>query len=312
VTFVQRISSQSKPGDAAARRVIVQELESFLRTSRLRRVHFADGSVAPPSMAYVTNFPRLSIPLHGDHSMELARNGRSLGVRVSRGQAVFVPPNAWNRPDWDRPVEVLTFLFGANQIGVSLVRHTKGSALGAGTLKSSIHAVHDGVTQSVLTALITSANEKSGGPLTRLLTESLLHSCLRLLRSPEAHRSRKAVRTYETLCLYVQENFQAPLSRQSLAQRFGLAPSHVSRLFRREGLMHFNDYLNLVRVNRAKFILRNYSVALKEVAANCGYNDVAYFCRVFKRISEVTPTQYRNRDSDESQAAPPPPLRRGI
>jgi YesN/AraC family two-component response regulator len=57
--------------------------------------------------------------------------------------------------------------------------------------------------------------------------------------------------------------------------------------------MRFNDYLNLVRVNRAKFMLQNYSLTLKEIAANCGYSDAAYFCRVFKKTSNITPTEYR-------------------
>ena len=57
--------------------------------------------------------------------------------------------------------------------------------------------------------------------------------------------------------------------------------------------MRFNDYVNLVRVNRAKFMLRNYPMTLKEVAANCGYTDIAYFCRIFKKIVKLTPTQYR-------------------
>jgi AraC-like DNA-binding protein len=60
--------------------------------------------------------------------------------------------------------------------------------------------------------------------------------------------------------------------------------------------MRFNDYLNLVRVNRAKFMLQNYSMTLKEIAANCCYTDTAYFCRVFKKISKVTPTEYRARN----------------
>lgn len=59
--------------------------------------------------------------------------------------------------------------------------------------------------------------------------------------------------------------------------------------------MRFNDYLNLVRVNRAKFMLQNYNLTLKEIAANCCYTDTAYFCRVFKKISKVTPTDYRAR-----------------
>jgi AraC-like DNA-binding protein len=244
-------------------------------------------------MAYVTNFPRLSAPLAGRHTMELSVAGKALTVRPSRGQAVFVPSNAWNRPDWSEPVEVMTFLFGAKQIGVSLVRHESGSELSADALKTSIHGAYDGLTQSLLTALTIFATENSKGPLGRLLIESLLHSCLRLLAAPEAKKARKGVRTYEMMCLYVQEQFQTPLTRESVAERFGVAPTHVSRLFRREGLMRFNDYVNLVRINRAKFMLRNYGMPLKEVSAGCGYTDVAYFCRAFKKISKATPTQYR-------------------
>ena len=50
-------------------------------------------------------------------------------------------------------------------------------------------------------------------------------------------------------------------------------------------------------MNRAKFMLRNYSLTLKEVAANCGYNDIAYFCRIFKKMNNETPTQYRAVDT---------------
>jgi YesN/AraC family two-component response regulator len=64
-------------------------------------------------------------------------------------------------------------------------------------------------------------------------------------------------------------------------------------LFRKEGFMRFNDYLNLVRVNRAKFMLQKYGLTLKEIAFDCGYSETAYFCRVFKKTCKVTPSQYR-------------------
>ncbi len=276
--------------------MIVSELELFLREGRIRHVHFAEGSVVPPALAYVTNFPRLSLPLKGCHKMEVAHMGRTQTIKPVRGHAVFVPDNAWNNPDWSRPVHVLTFLFGARQIGISLVRHNGKTEIPTSALKTSIHGAYDGLTPTILSALMLFATETAKGPLANLLAESLLHSCLRLLKAPPRQRSRKAAHTYESLCLYVQENFQRPISRDTVAQHFGLAPNHVSRLFREEGKMHFNDYLNLVRVNRAKFMLQNYGTTLKEIAAKCGYSDTAYFCRVFKKISKATPTQYRSGD----------------
>ncbi|HXW89896.1 MAG TPA: AraC family transcriptional regulator [Terriglobales bacterium] len=287
--------------EGPANRIILRELENYLRKVRVRHLHFADGSTAPPPLAYVTSFARLSVTLSGCHAMEVAHCGRTEAIRPARGHAAFVPGHAWNKPDWSSPVEVLTFLFGAKEIGLSLVRHKGGSQMPSSALKASIHGGYDVPTHSILAALMVLAADHASGPLARLLTESLLHACLRLLKSPEKRWPRKAIRTYEAICLYVQENFQQPITRESVAQHFALAPNHISRLFRKEGFMHFNDYLNLVRVNRAKFMLQNYSLTLKEIASDCCYSDTAYFCRVFKRICKITPTEYRLQSMDGTQ-----------
>lgn len=279
--------------------MIIQELEEYLRKTRIRQVHFGDGTTAPPPLAYVTNFPRLSLPLAGCHTMEIARCGRTETIKPVRDHAVFVPDHAWNKPDWSGRVDVLTFLFGVKQIGISLVRHKGGSQVPPTAVKASVQGGYDVPTHSILSTLMVMAADHSKGPLARLSTESMLHACLRLLKSPQTQRPRKAIRTYESICLYVQENFHSPITRESVAEHFGLAPNHVSRLFRKEGFMRFNDYLNLVRVNRAKFMLQNYSMTLKEIAAGCCYSDAAYFCRVFKKVCKVTPTEYRAKNTTQ-------------
>ncbi len=286
-------SPKSDTRASAGSRLIVQALEEYLRTTRVRRVHFGDGTTAPPPLAYVTNFPRLSLPLAGCHTMEIANSGRNEVIKPIRGHAVFVPDHAWNKPDWTDRVDVLTFLFGVKQIGISLVRHKGSSQVPAAAVKASVQGGYDVPTHSILATLMVLATDQTKGPLARLSTESLLHACLRLLKSPKKHSPRKAIRTYESICLYVQENFHTPITRESVATHFGLAPNHVSRFFRKEGFMRFNDYLNLVRINRAKFMLQNYSMTLKEISASCCYSDAAYFCRVFKKVCKTTPTAYR-------------------
>jgi YesN/AraC family two-component response regulator len=44
-------------------------------------------------------------------------------------------------------------------------------------------------------------------------------------------------------------------------------------------------------------MLQTYGMTLKEITAKCGYSDTAYFCRVFKKVSKVTPTTYRGREA---------------
>jgi AraC-like DNA-binding protein len=293
VTFVVAPSAQPCFQQTKAHREIVRELEEFLHAMRIRRVYFADASVPPPLLAYVTHFPRLSIALSGCHSMEVAQRGRKRLISPVRGHAVFVPDHAWNKPDWSTPVKALTFLFGAKQIGVSLVHHRRQSEVPTTVQKTSVPGAYDALTHGILVGLMATASDHQHGPLDRLLIESLLYSCLKLLKATPAHRTRKALRTYESICLYVQENVQGPITRETVAHQFGLAPSHVSRLFRREGLMRFSNYLNLVRVTRAKLMLRTYNLTVKEIAANCGYTQTAYFCRMFKNICKVTPTQFR-------------------
>lgn len=296
----QPLSSIRRP--SAQARIIVHELEEYLRSTQIRHIHFGDGTTVPPPLAYVTNFPRLSLPLAGCHAMELAQSGRTETIRPVRGHAVFVPDHAWNKPDWSGRLEVLTILFGVKQLGISLVRHKGGSEIPTLALKTSVPGGYDVPTHSTLASLMVLAADHSNGPLARLLTEALLHCCLRLLKAPQQQPQRKAIRTYESICLYVQEHFQSPISRESVAQHFGLAPNHISRLFRKEGYMKFNDYLNLVRVNRAKFMLQNYGMTLKEIAASCCYSDPAYFCRVFKKICKTTPTEYRAHNSTQVSA----------
>jgi AraC-like DNA-binding protein len=276
-----------------AKLTIVAELERFLRAKCLRQVYFAEDGAVPPTLAYLTHFPRLSVVLDGCHPTELVQGGSVTILRLSRGQALFVPANAWNKPEWSAPVLVMTFLFGARQIGISLVRHDGQTGDPTDALKTTLHGSYDRLTHGILNALCALAAEGPQDPLHRLLTESLLRACLRLLQASSPERPRKAVRTYEDICLYVQENFQSPLTREGVAHTFGLAPNHVSRLFRQEGFVRFNDYLNLVRVSRAKYFLRKFGMPLKEVAASCGYPAPAYFCRVFKKITRLTPTEYR-------------------
>jgi AraC-like DNA-binding protein len=283
-----------------ATRIVIATLEHFLRRIHVRRVYFAEHSVPPPVLAYLTHFPRLYLPLTGCHAVEVAQKGLIKTIRPVRGDVVFVPDNAWDKPEWSNPVEVLTFLFGAKQIGISLAKHHGQAENPIEPIKTQVHCAYDGLTHSILGALMVFALEPNKGALAELLTESLLHSCLRLLRTPSSRHSRKAARTYESICLYMQENFQITITRKSVANHFGLAPNHVSRLFRREGQTRFSDYLNLMRLNRAKFMLHNYRLTLKEIAANCGYSDVAYFCRIFKKMNNETPTQYQAMENRQS------------
>jgi AraC-like DNA-binding protein len=243
-------------------------------------------------MAYLVNFPRLSVILAGEDQMEIEHAGAPRQFTVRRGEAALVPANCWNKPAWSRRVKVLTLLFGKRQTGISLVSQArKGEP--ATAIKSHFHRPVEGPVPGIVDALVNLPAESQSAPTGRLLVESLLHSCLELLREPAIPSGGKADKTFQNICMYLQENFQFPLTRDSVAEHFRLSPNHVSRVFRSQGFMRFIDYLTWVRLDRAKYMLRNHEQKLSEVAKTCGFSDIGYFCRVFKRKTKLTPTAYR-------------------
>src|SRR6185436_12899237 len=89
----------------SARATIAEELAAYLKRTPIRKVHFAQATVAPPVLAYVTGFPRLSVPLSGRQHMEMALDARTVRTVVGRGEALFAGRNCWNRPEWGTPVK---------------------------------------------------------------------------------------------------------------------------------------------------------------------------------------------------------------
>ena len=59
---------------------------------------------------------------------------------------------------------------------------------------------------------------------------------------------------------------------------------------------NFTDYLNEVRIEHAKALLKNTDKKMYQIAKAVGYDNVQYFFRVFKKLERQTPEQYRNRE----------------
>ncbi|MEN6520915.1 MAG: AraC family transcriptional regulator [Armatimonadota bacterium] len=272
-----------------------KSLHKFLETHRLRRLYFADSSLAPPPLAYVTPFPRLAIPLSGRYPVEIAHCHKTKQIDCIPGEGVFVGRHCWDRPKWTEPVSVLTLLFGKKQIGFSLVTHDGSTSDPVGAMKCSMPISRDSLPSNILDTIIGLNDPYARESVGLLLAEALLYACTLILKKPESAKPKKAGHTYDAICLYIQENHQQMLTRDTVAKHFGLHPCHISRLFRNEGNMRFSDYVNLVRIERAKFLLKNYDIPMKEISSSCGFSDTAYFCRVFRTMTGITPTSYRLR-----------------
>ena len=287
-------SAETRPSED-----IVRTVTAFLRRPQLSRVFVAEhGATTPQPLAYFVHFPRLYVALGGRDAMWMEQAGEARLVRLAKGDVVIVPANSWNRPLPNQACHALNVLFGRKQIGLSLVRHAPQET--TSVAKATLHGPMEDAPRNIMHALLSVPS--ASAEISRPLVEALLRSVLHGLTSPPGRPQRRAANLYESVCMYVQEHFQSPLTRDSVAAHFRITPTHVSRLFKREGMVSFNHYITYVRINWAKYLLRQHRQSIDEIATMCGFTETSYFCRVFKQKTELTPSAYRQSQKPTSGA----------
>lgn len=99
---------------------------------------------------------------------------------------------------------------------------------------------------------------------------------------------------------YMSNNYKEPLTVQKMAAMTNLSDMYFGTLFKKETGMSFRKFLTLVRMNRAEEMLYSGEYKIHEVADACGFSDVFYFSRTFKKHRGVSPSdairQHKSRD----------------
>ena len=94
-------------------------------------------------------------------------------------------------------------------------------------------------------------------------------------------------------CKFIEEHLAEDFGLEALAQELGVSPYHLSRLFKEEKGENFINYVTSLRLEKAKKLLGNPSLIIKEISTEVGYNDQNYFTKLFKQKFGLTPTEYR-------------------
>ncbi|WP_035618954.1 helix-turn-helix domain-containing protein [Lacticigenium naphthae] len=91
---------------------------------------------------------------------------------------------------------------------------------------------------------------------------------------------------------YITENLTNDLSLTRVASLFGMHPVHLARKFKQETGDTFINYVNAQRIYLAKYYFNQDMRKLSQVANLSGFNSHSYFTKVFKKITNETPTDY--------------------
>lgn len=99
-----------------------------------------------------------------------------------------------------------------------------------------------------------------------------------------------------TALYYMENNFADPgMTLKKVACVVNVSANHFSALFSQEMGKTFIEYLTLLRMARAKELLRYTDKRSGEIALEVGYKDPHYFSYLFKKNQGCTPSEYRNR-----------------
>lgn len=94
---------------------------------------------------------------------------------------------------------------------------------------------------------------------------------------------------------YIRDHISGHISLDEVARFVHLSPSYFSRLFKSETGQTFSEYLQTIRIDRAKSLLKLEQYSLTQIAEQVGFFDQSHFIKAFKQATGVTPGLYRRR-----------------
>ncbi|SDS73614.1 Helix-turn-helix domain-containing protein [Paenibacillaceae bacterium GAS479] len=124
----------------------------------------------------------------------------------------------------------------------------------------------------------------------------LLDACERLIRHLEELPSSSKSSYVTSIADYIRKEYgDQQLSLESAAARFGMNPSYLGQLLKKEMNRTFLQLVSEVRMEQAKRLLTDPAIQIQDVAAEVGYGNRSTFIRIFKSQVGMTPSDYRNR-----------------
>lgn len=96
---------------------------------------------------------------------------------------------------------------------------------------------------------------------------------------------------------YINEHYKENITLDTVANMVHLNASYFSSVFKKEMGASFSSYLNKIRIEQSKLLLKNTDYSILNIALEVGFEDQSYFSKVFKSLTNMTPKQYKQRGS---------------
>jgi two-component system, response regulator YesN len=122
--------------------------------------------------------------------------------------------------------------------------------------------------------------------------ERLIHAVISLAAMAE-QRERQSSSIVIRIQTFIGENLHRELTRDELSGLVHLNSSYLSRLFRMETGMSLSEYILQERMKKASELLLSTDDSISSIAVTLGYDNFSYFAKLFKKVYQLTPQEYR-------------------
>lgn len=96
-----------------------------------------------------------------------------------------------------------------------------------------------------------------------------------------------------TMIVFIQEHYKTKITLDTLTRHSYLSSVYISKVFKEATGETPINYLIKIRIDKAKELLAEDRLSMKEIAIEVGYDDYYYFSKLFKKNTGLSPTQYR-------------------
>ncbi|MEI7027738.1 helix-turn-helix domain-containing protein [Paenibacillus sp. y28] len=130
-----------------------------------------------------------------------------------------------------------------------------------------------------------------GGARQEQLLQELVHELLQQ-QAGDALPPKSSDQSLQLTLRYIQDAYQSEIKLDKLAEIAGMHPSYYSQLFKQKMGKNPMEYVTQLRMNKAKELLLEGALPIREIAREAGYRDEFYFSRRFKETGGCAPTMY--------------------
>lgn len=226
-----------------------------------------DGKIVKKNLANVVKYPALT-------EKKLIESIQ-LGNKAALGKRIESFTKAIRNSSYYQAINYY------NQLIISITRHFENSIDLTSEHNDSMNKIK---------------NSETVEDINQIIQDFCIKICLLLEEKNNEKGSEKYKLIIDKVHQYVNNNYTNPaLSLELVSDLVALSPGYLGKIFKSNTSLSFNEYLNTVRLEKAKELLSTTNEPSSKICEGVGIYNVTYFSTLFKKMYGLTPSQYREQ-----------------